>query len=227
MKWKLEDGIKLSVEEIKKLVTDGELKLPTYASPLINLANRFAQATRPKVVGKMSELIKECPYRDFEGWKKWYMSKHPNAIEEATNRIMEMLKKFKDVIDRLDRETVKKWVEDLILVKTYIGLRVQEPILSYFSRKLGETYRLAIPEEESKGIDGYIGEYSVSIKKMTYKDKRGIAEERPSGDVVIYYEKDEDNNIVILEIESLTEKGDEFIERVRKLFKTPSLDDFY
>ena len=140
---------------------------------------------------------------------------------------MEMLKKFKDVIDRLDRETVKKWVEDLILVKTYIGLRVQEPILSYFSRKLGETYRIATPEEESKGIDGYIGEYSISIKKMTYKDKRGIAEERPSGDVVIYYEKDEDNNIVILEIESLTEKGDEFIERVRKLFKTPSLDDFY
>jgi len=140
------------------------------------------------------------------------MSKHPNAIEEATNRIMEMLRKFKDVIDRLDRETVKKWVEDLILVKTYIGLRVQEPILSYFSRKLGETYRLATPEEESKGIDGYIGEYSISIKKMTYKDKRGIAEEQPSGDVVIYYEKDKNNNIVILEIESLTEKGDEFIE---------------
>jgi len=67
VRWKLEEGIKLSVEEIKKLLTDEELNLPTYASPLINLANRFSQATRPKVVGKMSELIKECPYRDFEG----------------------------------------------------------------------------------------------------------------------------------------------------------------
>ena len=227
MRWKLEKSIKLSVEEIRKLVTKEELNLPTYASPLINLANRFAQATRPKVVGKVSELIKECPYRDFEGWKKWYMSEYPNAIEDATSKIMEMLRRFKDVIDKLDRDSVKKWVEDLVLVKTYIGLRVQEPILAYFSRKLSETYRLATPEEESKGIDGYIGEYSISIKKLTYEDKRGIAEEQPSGDVVIFYEKDKDNNIVILEIESLTEKGEEFIEKVRKLFRSSSLDDFY
>jgi len=226
MRWKLEMGIKLSVEEIRKLVTKEELNLPTYASPLINLANRFAQATRPRVVGQMSELIKECPYRDFEGWKKWYMSKYPNAIEDATSRIMEMLERFKDTINKLDRNTVKKWVEDLVLVKTYVGLRVQEPILAYFSRKLGESYRLATPEEESKGIDGYIGGYSISIKKVTYKDKRGIAGEQPSGDVIIFYEKDEDNNIVILEIESLTKKGEEFIKKVRKLFRT-SLDDFY
>ena len=92
---------------------------------------------------------------------------------------------------------------------------------------MNETYRLATPEEESKGIDGYIGEYSISIKKLTYEDKRGIAEEQPSGDVVIFYEKDKDNIIVILEIESLTEKGEEFIEKVRKLFRSSSLDDFY
>jgi len=46
VRWKLEESIKLDVKEIKKLVTDEKLNLPTYASPLINLANRFAQATR-------------------------------------------------------------------------------------------------------------------------------------------------------------------------------------
>jgi len=51
--------------------------------------------------------------------------------------MLPMLRKFKDVIDRLDREIVKKWVEDLVLlIKTHIGLRVQEPILAYFSSKL-------------------------------------------------------------------------------------------
>ena len=129
---------KISIEEIRKLIAKEKVELPKYASPLINLANRFAQATQPEVVGQMSELIKDCPYRDFEGWKKWYLSKYPNAIEESTNKIMDMLSKFKEAIDMLDEDIVRKWVEDLVLVKTYIGLMVQEPILAYLSKRLGD-----------------------------------------------------------------------------------------
>ena len=33
------------------------------------------------------------------------------------------------------------------------------------------TYQLATPEEESAGIDGYVGEKPVSIKPTTYKTK--------------------------------------------------------
>ncbi len=216
---------KISIEEIRKLIAKEKVELPKYASPLINLANRFAQATRPKIVGQMSELIKDCPYRDFEGWKKWYLSKYPNAIEEATNKIMDMLSKFKEAIDMLDEDTVRKWVEDLVLVKTYIGLMVQEPILAYLSKRLGMSYRLATPEEESKGIDGYLDEYAISIKRVTYKDKIGLAEEKPAGDLIIYYDKDKDGNIEIVKIESLTEKGRELL--VRKSLGFGSLNDFY
>ena len=175
----------------------------------------------------MSELIKECPYRDFEGWKKWYLSKYPNAIEEATNKIMDMLGRFKETIDKLDEDTVRKWVEDLVLVKTYIGLMVQEPILAYLSKRLGMDYRLATQEEESKGIDGYLDEYAISIKRVTYKDKIGLAEEKPAGDLVIYYDKDKDGNIEIVEIESLTEKGRELLNSIRKSLGFGSLNDFY
>jgi hypothetical protein len=37
-------------------------------------------------------------------------------------------------------------------------------------------YRLAKPEEESKGIDGFIGDIAVSIKPITYKIKMGLNE---------------------------------------------------
>jgi hypothetical protein len=49
---------------------------------------------------------------------------------------------------------------------------------------------LAKPDEESKGIDGFIGNRPVSIKPMTYKTKSGLPEniEEP----IIYYDKKKD-----------------------------------
>ncbi len=49
------------------------------------------------------------------------------------------------------------------------------------------TFRLARPDDESKGIDGYIGQTSVSIKPMTYKSKLGLPESIRIP--MIYYEK--------------------------------------
>ncbi len=156
--------------------------------------------------------------------KKWYLEKYPDSIEKATNKIMDMLKNFKEALEKIDEEIVKRWVEDLVLVKTFIGLIVQEPILAYISHRLGKEYRLATPEEEAKGIDGFIGEYSLSVKPTTFKEKIGIAEIRPSGDVVVYYEKKRDC-IVISEIEGLTDKGKEFVAEIKRTLK-PTLNDF-
>ncbi|OQX53278.1 MAG: hypothetical protein B5M53_07145 [Candidatus Cloacimonas sp. 4484_209] len=66
-------------------------KFPKYTTQILNLANQNAQDTRPKVVGQLSELIKECPYNSYEKWTDWYLSKKPDAIDNATERI---LKKF-------------------------------------------------------------------------------------------------------------------------------------
>jgi len=226
-RWELNK--ELEIEELRALV-GGKVELPKYVSPLLNLANQYAQATRPEVVGQMSELIRECPYKDFEGWKRWYLSKYPKAIEEATNRIMEMLKKFLEVLGDVNRELVRKWVEDLVLVKTFLGLSAEEPILKYFAKLLGEEYKLSTAEEESKGIDGYVGKYSVSIKPLTYKTKKALRE-RLAADAVIFYEKKKkDSKIVIKEVEGLNERGDEFVERVKLASSASgqrSLNDFY
>ncbi len=113
-------NLRLAFDDIRDML-GVKYEYPKYVSPLINLANQLAGATRPRVVGQMSELIEECPYKSFEGWKRWYLKRYPKSIEEATNKIMNMLKNFKEALEKIDEKTVRKWVEDLVLVKTLWG----------------------------------------------------------------------------------------------------------
>ncbi|MEK9185735.1 MAG: MjaI family restriction endonuclease, partial [Patescibacteria group bacterium] len=142
---------------------------------------------RPKVVGQLSELIKECHKKNFEEWKEWYLSKHPHAIDEASKKIAEMVDKLKKAIELIDDNMVKDWVEDLVLGKTFVGLRFQEAILKKVAKLKNAAYRLAKPAEESKGIDGFIGKIAVSIKPETYKTMDVLSEEIAAK--IIFYKK--------------------------------------
>jgi len=179
--------IKIKNEElIQELI--GETKdFPKYATQLINLANQNAQGTRPRVVGQLSELINECPEKTYQGWKKWYLSRHPNTIKNATEKINEMMDNLKRTIKSIDKSMIKKWVEDLVLEKTFIGLKFQAAILKKIALIKNTNYKLANPKEESQGIDGFIGHIPVSIKPITYKTKDALKEEIKTK--IIYYNK--------------------------------------
>ncbi|MDH7605118.1 MAG: MjaI family restriction endonuclease [Melioribacter sp.] len=161
----------ISNEEIQQLLEIQETDFQKYVSPIINLANRFAQGTRPKVVGKLSDLIKEFPRINFDEWFEWYQEKNLSAIENAANKIYEMIKKFKIIMEEIDIEVIRKWVGDLVLVKTFIGLRFQEAIIKKLALIKALDYKIADKEDEAKGIDGYVGNTPVSIKPITYKNK--------------------------------------------------------
>ncbi|MBI4836889.1 MAG: MjaI family restriction endonuclease [Candidatus Portnoybacteria bacterium] len=173
-------------ELIQELV--GEIKeFPRYATQILNLANQNSQGTRPRVVGQLSELINECPEKTYEGWKRWYLAKHPEAIENATEKINAMVNNLKEAVGKIDKAMVRKWVEDLVLEKTFIGLRFQEAILKKIADAKKEGYKFSTPQEESRGIDGFIGNEPVSIKSITYKTKNSL---RENIDVkIIFYEK--------------------------------------
>lgn len=179
--------IKIKNEElIRELI--GEIKeFPRYTTQIMNLANQNAQGTRPRVVGQLSELIKECPEKTYEGWKKWYLSKYPKTIENATEKITGMMDNLKKAIQVIDKPMIKKWVEDLVLEKTFIGLRFQEAILKKVASIKRTNYRLSNPKEESKGVDGFIGNTPVSIKPITYKTKNSLREEIKTK--IIFYNK--------------------------------------
>lgn len=189
--------IKIKISEVKELLGAKPIELPKYSSPIINLANYYAKGTHPPVVGQMSDLIQEFSGKSISEWEEWYLNRHPDAIDKATEKIFEMIENFRTVIEKIDRNMIEKWVKDLVIIKTFIGLKFQEAILKKTARLLNTSYRLAIPSDESKGIDGYIGDIPVSIKPDTYKAKKGLQENILVK--FIYYKKAKDGISIDLE----------------------------
>ncbi len=177
----------ISNEEIAQELVGEAKTFPKYTTQILNLCNQNAQGTRPSVVGQMSELVQECPYRTYKEWRQWYLSEKPNAIAGATQRIKTMVSNLRNAITLIDDNMIKAWVEDLVIAKSFTGLHFQQAILSRVAKMRRTTFRIARPDEESKGIDGYIGQEKVSIKPETYKSKLGLPESIRIP--IIYYEK--------------------------------------
>lgn len=180
--------IKMNNDEIAEYVGADSYDFPKYASQIMNWANQISQGTRPKVVGQMSDLIREFPGRTIQEWEEWYKERHPKALQEATKKVYEMVENFKEVILKIDENMVKDWIRDLVVLKTFTGLKFQEAILKKLSEHLRKDYKPSAAEEESKGIDGYIGDTPVSIKPHTYKAQSLTLSEQIDVSV-IYYEK--------------------------------------
>lgn len=182
--------IKLKNQEITQEIAGHVAQFPKYTSQLMNLANQNSQGTRPRVVGQMTDLFQEFTGSEFEAWEAWYEAQKPGAIEEATDRVYGMITLLQEAIQLVDRELVQRWVKDLVVTKTFVGLSFQEAILSKIAQVKGTTYRRSTPEEESKGIDGYIGEKPISIKPSTYSTKDMLTEKIEAE--IVYYDKKKD-----------------------------------
>lgn len=181
----------LKNERIEDYNQSDSYAFPKYTSQLINWANQNAQGTRPRVVGQMSELFPEFMSHteriSIEYWKRFYVMQHPHAFEEATDKIYAQIENLREAIQLIDREMVEHWVEDLIINKTFNGLYFQKAILASLAELKGTSYRLANPDEEAKGIDGFVGSTPYSVKPDTYKTMGRLSE---TIDVkMIYYTK--------------------------------------
>ena len=186
--------IRITPQELRGRLIGNRPPYERYVSPLINLANRFAQATRPNRVGQVSELVRECPAHDYEGWRDWYLARYPKAIDKATDRVVAMIDQIRDAMDKIDRATVLRWVTELVLEQTYVGLRVERAILEETAHRLKKELQFSSPEDESRGIDGYLDGIPVSVKPDTYKVMDTISETIDAR--MIYYEKKSNGTIV-------------------------------
>ena len=181
----------LKNERIEAYNQSDKYVFPKYTSQLINWANQNAQGTRPRVVGQMSELFPEfmnCAKRiSIEYWKEFYLKQYPFDFEEATDKIYAQIENLREAIKLIDRDMVERWVEDLIINKTFNGLYFQKAILASLAELKGASYRLANSDEEAKGIDGFVGSIPYSVKPDTYKTMGRLSE---TIDVkMIYYTK--------------------------------------
>ncbi|MDH4266500.1 MAG: MjaI family restriction endonuclease [Deltaproteobacteria bacterium] len=169
--------IKIRNEEVRRYLNAETVEFSKYAAPLINLANQYAQGTRPRVVGQMSELIQAFTGKTISEWEKWYVEQKPDAIRAATEKILAMIQNLKDAMNKIDHTVVEQWVKDLVIVKTFVGLKFQEAILKKGAELIRTDSRLSDPEEEKKGIDGFIGGIPVAIKPITYGVKASLPEQ--------------------------------------------------
>lgn len=188
------DLISLSEEEIRKVNAVEELVFPKYTKQLMNIANRNAQATRPKVVGQLSEDFKiflsskKAP--SIDEWRTWYIEHHACGIEKAVDKNLQMVEQLKEAMNEIDKDLIEKWITDLVITKTYCGMYFQKAILIAIAKKRGESVKPATPADESKGIDGYIGDVPISIKPISYKTEDALPEK--IGVEIVYYKKTDD-----------------------------------
>jgi len=181
----------LNNEAIEGFNDSPEFEFPKYTTQLINLANGNAGGTRPPVVGKMSELFPEYVASTekvtISGWKEWYMQSHPQALDRAVAKIHNQVENLRKALPLIDDQMIRNWAEDLLINKTFNGMYVQKAILASLAKRKGTTYRLATPDEESQGIDGYVGNKPYSIKPDTYKTMGRLSERIDV--TMIYYTK--------------------------------------
>lgn len=180
--------VKIKNPEIAAVVTRQVPDFPKYTTQILNLANSNAQGTRPSVVGQMTELFPAFGGRNYEEWEAWYKKSRPTALDDATARVDAMMEKLKQAMELINKEMVRRWVEDLVLVKTFAGLCFQEAIIAKIAQAKGLNYRVSTAEEESRGIDGHIGDTAISVKPSTYSSK-GMLSEELQGKLVLYEKK--------------------------------------
>ena len=181
----------LKNENIEFYNESDSFPFPKYTSQLMNWANQNAQGTRAVVVGQMSELFPEFMNTgediSIENWRSWYFERYPDALDKASEKIYAQVQNLREAITLIDKELVHNWVEDLVINKTYNGLYVQKAILASLAKRKGTNFRLAKPDEESVGIDGFVGDVPYSVKPDTYKTMGRLPE---AIDVkMIYYTK--------------------------------------
>jgi len=181
---------KISNETISDLSNAPQYEFPKYVTQVINLVNSNAGGTRPKVVGQMSELIKEFDGRTIDEWIEWYTNRYPSAVNDATEKIWTMYEAMKGAFNTITKEMVENWVKDLVYSKTFCGLKFQTAIISAIASQLNKEWREATPEEEAQGIDGFIGNKPLQVKAVTYKLEARLSEtiEVP----IVYYDKKKD-----------------------------------
>lgn len=181
---------KISNDEVANLSNAPHYEFPKYVTQFINLANSNAGGTRPKVVGQMSELVKDFDGKSIDEWIAWYTERYPNAINDATEKVWTMYETMKGAFNTITKDMVENWVKDLVYGKTYCGIRFQTAIISAIANQLNKDWREANPDEEAKGIDGFIGGKPLQIKASTYKLEAHLSEviDVP----IVYYDKKKD-----------------------------------
>jgi len=175
-----------------KVLQKRKIDYPVGLYRYINTACGQSMATISSKVGKIHGMFRGKKFRSLSEYKKIYLSKFPNAIDNAVNDILMDFKRFGLSAKKRNeyKAYVEFFVENLIINQSYTGLKIQEAILIKMSEIMGEDYIWGTDREDSSGVDGFVGDIPFSIKSKSSKMKKKPGTKR------IDYEINDKNNTV-------------------------------
>lgn len=193
--------IKLTATDFKSVVKRDRSSFPLYTKPILNIATQNSKATQVKIVGSIKDQWTEflaTGGRSVEDWEQWYMENGGrDKIERATDKLFDMLTKMP--LDRkvFTRELANQYILDLVINKTHYGMSGEYHAVLAAANHFKMKYRFSTAEEESQGIDAWIGQFPVQVKphdSVTMHHVRNGADTNKT--LVITYEAKKDRCFV-------------------------------
>lgn len=188
-----------------------------YQPEFLNIVNKHGHGNDADIVGMVSQVIKD--YREtiktptLEGWKDYHRQlDNIEGIEAGVEKNWAQFEKMKKAIDRIDKDTVRYWLENLVYNKTFAGLQAQDMLLKDIANQLtkvkGQKYSFVNGDaaDERAQIDGYIiapdgKKCGLQIKSNSYRSHNTVEGNAPVP--YVYYELKEDGLYYTFDINKL------------------------
>lgn len=171
------------IKEFKRKRETSKSNIPKYAKNTLNYIATNFQATRPKNVGQMSEIIPAFIKMFLEennkspkekDWEEFYLKNYPEKYELGLEIMKNNYQKVINDIMKIDEKMIEEWYYDFIINKNFNGFIFEEDIKNDLLKK-GYEIKKSTPEEESRNIDFWIKEKNeddfkikVNIKPSTF-----------------------------------------------------------
>lgn len=201
----MDKNVRISKEEREKLVRGEQPDFPKYTSQLLNLANQNAQSTRPRVVGKVNDMIdefeKEYPNGTYEDWVVFYEQEYDGneRIDQGAEKLYLMIQKMKEALETIDKEMAHRYIEELVLYKSYMDNDIVEVCLKKLSSVYNTEYEIAHKQQ----VDGFISGHPIRI--VSLRDATDTESSRKNNYSTVYYTINKSNDSIEIDSHELSE----------------------
>jgi hypothetical protein len=189
--------LKLTQKHFNSITQRNRYEFPLYSKPILNIATQNSKATSVKIVGSMKEQFSQflsSGGRTLEEWEQWYEARGgKNKIQQSADKLYEMLEKMPVDNNIFTRDLAYKYIEELVYNKTHYGMSGEYHAVVAAAEYFESEYKFSTPEEESQGIDAWIGSTPVQVKphdSVKMHHVRNHADEEKT--LVITYEAKKD-----------------------------------
>ena len=182
-------ALAVNYHELAVLSGANTYSFPPYQEQLLHLANVDLKSEKPTFAERMCELDREATNETNSHlvWENWYANHLHNSVDSISDRMMVQINLLQQALKQIDRDRIRRYVEQQLITDSYLGKRVIEAILMKVAEERGKSYDPS--DDDNDAIDGYVGGKAVVVSPL---NGHGDTPEDP--DTVlghIYYHRNE------------------------------------